>query len=127
MSVSPQQQSMDFDSDIVLPAAPSIAMPSAWQRAEKAIERVTENADHQWIEDAYDAMLKLAKQRREFMAEDIWPFVGYVPREKRAMAAVIQKAKRNHIIVGSGRYEYTKATTCNPHPRQVWLSQIYGN
>ena len=98
---------------------------SGFERVKKTVQRVESGVDAQWIEDAFQCLKELANRQEFLQSYELWELVGYAPGEKRSMAAVMARGKREGIVESTGRREYSNLTTSNPSPTTVWRSLIF--
>lgn len=95
---------------------------------DEAIDRVEANADRIWTEGALEAVRGLALCRDEFTTDDVWDrleVAGYdLPRERRAMGAVMRQAARDRLVVKSDRVVNSRRVECHARPVAVWRSVV---
>ena len=93
-----------------------------------AIGQVEKNARNEWLETAKDAVYKTARDKPEFIVDEIWkkmPVEAEVTtHDKRAMGAVVNWAVKEKYITGTGRYMPSGRITSHSVPRQIWKSLI---
>jgi len=96
----------------------------ALELAEEGQDRSLENAKEEWIDHAYEAIIRVAKYNKEFIVDKVWDYMdGDVhTHEKRAMGALIRDAARNGIIEPTDKYQPSTQKNCHGNPRRVWRS-----
>jgi len=93
------------------------------QLKNQAIDQVEENASELWLEDAYEAIKFLAKERDLFTADNVWELVGPA-REPRAMGAVFRRAVRDKVVAATNTYWSSTRPMRHAGPVRVWRSTI---
>lgn len=94
---------------------------------EEAIERV-EKANEEWVTDAYNAGVRIAKEYRYFTTDHIWDAIGGVPEgvEPRAMGPVMRRLQSAKVVVPSERMPaLSEMPACHRRPKKVWQSLIW--
>ncbi len=74
------------------------------------------------------AILRLARERAEFIVDDVWPYMPEDARGRvdgRAMGSAITRAVRAGTITGTDRYRPSAQPSCHANPRRVWRSQVH--
>lgn len=108
------------------------AKPKALQRAavaqakaerDEALDEVSHGVSPIWKQKAYDALVSLAYQQPEIMADDLWEVVEQPP-EPRAAGAIFMKAAKNEIIVKTD--EHRPSARRHATDMVVWRSKVYG-
>lgn len=87
---------------------------------DESIKKVEENADAEWLEAAYEAVLKVAKRCDMFTSDDVWAEVDLPAREPRAMGAVMMKAYRNGVIQPTTYWQESRRRSAHARPLRVW-------
>lgn len=92
---------------------------------QEAIDRVEENANDQWMEEAGKVVQMLALQFHGFTTDDVWEWMQDVhphlgTHDNRAMGAVMRRAARNNICVPTDRYVKSARPSCHHRPIRVW-------
>lgn len=89
---------------------------------DEALERVEANADKDWMRAARDAVAALALAGGSFTTDDAWKLLREVPvpREPRAMGAVIRELARMGLILPTGEYRKSERPDCHRRPVAVW-------
>lgn len=105
------------------------AEASARQR-DRAIRRVDRNAEPDWKEAAYLAVVETAAaEPNGFIVDDVWPRISpgiIAPHELRAMGAVMRRAQRDGVIVPTTDYRLSSRVSAHRNPRRVWRSASGG-
>lgn len=93
---------------------------------DRAIQRARTNADPEWREFAMELIIKLAQQRQEITADDIWEAGLPETRENRALGAVIQDAAKRNILAPTDRVKKSRRVKHN-HGRSIaiWKSLLF--
>jgi hypothetical protein len=103
----------------------SDALPAELAAATRAIERVEKGADSYWLEEAHLAVLWVASRGGDFTSDDVWAELSKgrsVPREPRALGAVMRALRRDGLIVPTDRYRSSSRATCHARPLRIWVS-----
>ncbi|WP_122588318.1 hypothetical protein [Pseudomonas viridiflava] len=82
-------------------------------------------ADKAWSDEAYEVVLKVAKDRAEFTSDDIWAAGLKKPEEARALGGVMRKARMSGVIEKTGRSQCTTQPESHGADITIWRSQIY--
>jgi hypothetical protein len=88
-----------------------------------AIARAGNAADREWLDRAGAAMELLARERREFSADDVWERVAK-PREPRALGAVFRRAAARGLISKTDRFIDSVNVSQHCAPVRVWRSNV---
>ena len=103
--------------------------PDLWTAAEQArdeaIARVDANADAGWKAEALRMILVVGRQKRTFIADDVWDAGLERPDEGRALGAILQRAHRLGYIEPTGEYRPSNQRQCHSNRRSVWRSLVY--
>jgi hypothetical protein len=88
------------------------------------LERVATNADPEWSEEAYVALVRTAERLSEFISDDVWR-IGELAstREDRALGPVFLRAARNRVAVKTNKVRPSVRSHLSGKP--VWRSLIY--
>lgn len=106
-----------------------LSRPTLFEAAaatEDALRRVEENADADWKLRALQAIRKVAEQQPYLVVDDTWKFVE-APREKRAMGAMMQRARKEGWIAPTSEYRPSTNIAAHLGPRRLWKSLIYNS
>lgn len=98
-------------------------LAAARQRRDDAIREVTAAAAADFKAAAYAALLTVIATRDTFLIDHVWEAMGPdapETHERRAIAAVIGRARREGLIVPTGDYRPSAQPQCHANPRQVW-------
>lgn len=97
---------------------------SGKQLRDEAVERVGRAAPQDWMGLAHAVVLRLAATGVGFTTDDVWKALPECSLEKRAMGAVMLKAKREGAIVATGRFQ--KSSQAQNHARDVriWVGVL---
>jgi hypothetical protein len=90
-----------------------------------SVDRVEANAHRAWLDAAYEVVERLAKTRRYFTTDDVHELLDgqdVWTHEARAMGAVLRKAARNGLIVGTNEYALSQRAVAHSNPKRVWKS-----
>jgi hypothetical protein len=116
-----------FDDIGQIPVSQPTQSPQEAKR--KAIQRVSEAANEEWMEAAGAIVEKLAMGSRSFTTDDVWAELdskSVSTHERRAMGAVMTKAAKANLIEASGSYKPSTRPACNHRPIAVWNSLVFG-
>jgi hypothetical protein len=108
--------------DDVMPG-PTMDLPAARMNRDDGIRVATAAARKPFIDAAYAALLEVLAQRDRFIIDDVWQAMGPTApqtHERRAIAAVIMRARRERLITPSGEYRSSAQPQCHANPRQIW-------
>lgn len=91
---------------------------------DNAIEQVDGNAEAEWKDIAYEAVVRTARALPEFISDDVWE-VGELEstREDRALGPVLRRAARDAVAVKTDRVRPSVRSHLSGKP--VWRSLIY--
>jgi hypothetical protein len=97
------------------------------RRKRKGMARAEHAAPEEWKNAAMGALLYVARSRREFLVDDVWPHVAtdIAPPNARAMGAVMRAGVRKGWIESTGRMAPTSRTTSHRGPRTLWRSLVW--
>ena len=91
---------------------------------DKAIAQVEANADPTWKTQARNAIRWLVRSRLEFTTDDVWQEMAdrryELPREPRAIGALMVEAAREGLIEATDRYVPSARPDCHRRPVKVW-------
>lgn len=88
-----------------------------------AINRVEQHADPHWLAAARTVVNGLAQLKDEFTTDDVWERLA-LPREPRAIGAVMRKAAQDNLIAPTGRYVQSTREVNHQRPVMVWRSLV---
>lgn len=91
---------------------------------DEALATVDAGVDPVWKMNALNALKRLAIDRPEFCADDLWDVIGQ-PREPRAAGPVFRRAASEGFIRKSTRY--VRSRRRHATDIVVWESMVYGN
>lgn len=95
-------------------------------RGEEALYRALqlhEMASAEWIEQALEAVKHVSSERDEFTTDDLWPYVS-MPKEPRAMGAVMRAAVKAGYCTPTDRTVKSERKECHARPLRVWRSEL---
>lgn len=70
---------------------------------DEALAQVERGAGPLWLDHALAVVKRVAREKGEFTADDLWPFLATV-REPRALGTVLKRAKKEGIIEATGHF-----------------------
>ena len=91
---------------------------------EEAIDQVEENADALWLGAARTVLEQLARTRTFITSDDVWDRVE-MPREPRAMGAVLRWGMRGGLIEATDRTKPSRRKENHGRRIQVWRSRKF--
>jgi len=91
-------------------------------RTDEAVERVTRGMDATWAANAYQAALKVTRTLRYFTTDDIWEELREIPREPRAMGAILRRLRLDGHAIPTLNYRPTHRPEAHRNPKRVWKS-----
>lgn len=87
---------------------------------DQSIRQVEENADQQWLDDAYRVVKRLAKKGSPFTTDEVWKSLKAAAREPRAMGAVMTRAYRDGVIQPTDSWKQSVRASSHARPLRVW-------
>jgi hypothetical protein len=91
---------------------------------DEALQRVSQAADPEWKDLAYDAVIRTARLLQEFISDDVWETGGLdSTREDRALGPVFLRASRDGICRKTDRVRPSIRSHLSGKP--VWQSLIH--
>ena len=103
-------------------------MDAGQMALDEALDRVERNANDEWLAAADYAVAKVALRKRSLTSDDVWEVLDGMDvqtRDGRALGAVMDKAKRDGIIIATGMFTRSRRPTRHKGPVQVWESRIF--
>jgi hypothetical protein len=101
-------------------------VPAAIEARDRAIEQVEANAQPAWKLHCEAAIRWLAKTRPEFTTDDVWEMMHQrlnpMPREPRAIGAMMTNAAKAGVIAPTDRYTPSARPECHRRPVKIWKS-----
>ncbi len=89
-----------------------------------AIDQVEHNAG-EWIDEAIEAIRRVAQNCPEFTSDDVWDELGGCDtHEGRAMGPVMRKAAGMGICERTERTRNSSRPVCHNRPQRVWRSLL---
>lgn len=92
---------------------------------ERSMARVESNADPAWRRAAAQAIMKVAKERETFTADDVWATGLVRPPEPRALGPELASAERFGLIEATKDFKLTAQASRHRAPVRVWRSCVY--
>jgi hypothetical protein len=94
---------------------------------DEAMAAAEAHADPDFNEAAYRAVYQTARERPQFLIDAVWTTLGgrSQTREKRAMGAVMARARRDGLIRPTGHFHASAQPQCHSRPCRIWESLIY--
>lgn len=83
-------------------------------------------ADLAWRRRAQKAILKVARAKMRFTADDVWKTGLDRPREPRALGPEMNSAEISGIIVSTDDFKLTHQASRHRAPVRVWQSLVFG-
>lgn len=95
--------------------------PAARAARDAAIEQVRTGASTNWLQEAADAVLRVARAQPDFTADDVWRELGdNKPAEPRALGAVMRDLSRAGRIRPTTEFRQCARPAGHCHPVRVW-------
>lgn len=118
---------MDMDDTTGLPL---FDLPAARAARDEAVERVESAADGRFNDQAFHALDRVARRIRLFIVDDVWKELGAdqaiaSTHDKRAMGAVMQRGRREGLIMATADFKASAQKQCHANPRRIWSSLVY--
>ena len=88
---------------------------------DEAVERVQKAAPADWMKLAHAVVIRLASTGVGFTTDDVWKALPNCSLERRAMGAVMLKAKREGAIVSTGRFQKSARPENHARDVRVWV------
>lgn len=104
-----------------------VRRPTGQQLRDEAVQRVTEGADPDWMEDALVAVEKTAQWLATFTTDDVWQALQASDEsttERRAMGAVMRRAEGAGWIEPTDEYRESERPEAHRNPKRVWRSLL---
>ncbi len=100
--------------------------PTGATLRDEAIERVTDNADDDWLDAAARAIRYVATRDETFTTDQVWEVLEQwdhsEPHEKRAMGGAMVRALRAQVCFKTGAYRPSKRPICKARPIPIYRS-----
>ena len=93
----------------------------------EAVARVEAHADADWLSDARDAVLRVARRQEWLTTDDVWAVLDaeeMPPHEPRAMGAVMRQLMAAGIIQPTRDYIESQRLICHGRPLRIWRSRL---
>lgn len=97
--------------------------PKAEAAREVALDQTGKAADRDWFHRAVEAVHTVARARATFTTDDLWAHVE-MPREPRAMGAVMRVARLAKWCEASDRTVKSARVKCHARPLRIWNSLL---
>jgi hypothetical protein len=99
------------------------------RRRDEALDRL-EKAHEIWLEIAESIIHWLAITKQEFTTDQVWSRLERrgeegIPREPRALGALMTRAKRQGVIRPTDRTVLSCRPQCHCRPIRVWRSNVF--
>lgn len=95
-----------------------------------SLQQVEQNAEQEWLDCAYQAVMVIAKRRPEFTADPVWRLLEYwqvpPPHEPRALGPVMIRAVKRGLCVKTDRVTPSVLPQRNRRPITIYRSLVYG-
>lgn len=101
---------------------------------ENGINQVEQNANQQWLDEAFNVVCILSGQHQEgmrnefivFTSDDVWERMNKLypdleTHNHSAMGAVMRRAARNKICVPTGQYVKSKRPSAQGRELKCWV------
>ena len=112
-------------SGVTIPIKKMLVQCSGDLFRDEAIDRVEENADQEWMNDAMDIVRFIVNRYKYFSTDDIWHMLKEpTTHDNRAMGAVMRKAQAEGWIEPTDRVVKSTRPVCHSRPIRVWRSKL---
>ncbi len=102
-----------------------MSQDSEAQDRDDAIERVRKAARKAFLDNALEAVVKLAREQATLTADQCWQYITETTPENRAMGAVMTKAESLGYIQNTGTTKPTLKEGSHRRPTTIWESLIH--
>ena len=89
-----------------------------------SIEQVREHADADWLHEARVVLVKVCATHTTFTTDDLWAKGLPMPREPRALGAIMREAAKAGVCVATDTYARSTRPECHTRPIRVWRSLL---
>jgi hypothetical protein len=92
----------------------------------RAIKQADENANRLWKAAALTAIVSVAAEKDYLTTDDIWDAMPpeYFTHEKRAMGAIMTRAKNLGFILPTSSFVKSGRPECHARPVMLWKSRL---
>lgn len=97
--------------------------PKAEAAREIALDQTGKAADKDWFHRAVEAVHTVARERETFTTDHLWAHVE-MPREPRAMGAVMRVARLAKWCEATDRTVKSARVRCHARPLRIWQSLL---
>jgi len=94
------------------------------QLRDEAVERGGSAAPQDWMRLAHAVVIRLASTGMGFTTDDVWKALPECSLEKRAMGAVMLKAKREGVIVSNGQFQKSARPENHARDVRIWVGVL---
>ena len=91
---------------------------------DEAVACVARAAPADWMKLAHAVVIRLASSGHAFTTDEVWAALPNCPLEKRAMGAVMLKAKRAGAVVATGRFPNSSRPENHAWPVRQWVGVL---
>jgi hypothetical protein len=97
------------------------------RRRDDALERVERGAKEDWLEQAEQAVLRVAARQEKLTSDDVWAELRGIPspRERRAMGPVLKRCESQGMIEYTDSTRRSSLPQCHRRPVRVWRSKLH--
>ena len=101
---------------------------------DQAMDQVEENADKDWKENAYAAIVMAAQQQAEITSDDVWPYIpsDSTTHDNRALGPIMRTTGAEGVVMTAaktqcGEDKYTLGRNPRHHraPMRIWRSLVF--
>jgi len=100
-------------------------VPLSIALAENGIKQVEQNANQQWLDEAFKIVEMLSIKPFGFTSDDVWEWMKELhpdleTHNHSAMGAVFRKASKQNLCVPTGQYVKSKRPSAQGRELRVW-------
>jgi hypothetical protein len=93
---------------------------------ENGINQVEQNANQQWLDEAFKIVEMLSVEPFAFTSDDVWELLNELhpdldTHNHSAMGAVFRKASKQNLCVPTGQYVKSKRPSAQGRELKVWV------
>ncbi|MGB5811744.1 MAG: hypothetical protein WBG86_14500 [Polyangiales bacterium] len=95
------------------------------KQRESAVKRSDEGANPGWKDEAYDAVMAVARARDTFTSDHVWQVLGEGgTRDPRALGPVMRRVERDGYIAATDGWALCLRPSRHRAPVRVWRSLV---
>lgn len=102
-----------------------LPMDAAHAARDEAIRRVDMHAEPEWKDKAMEAIRRVALRQETLISDDVWVYLGEMPREPRAIGPLMLAGAAKGYIVKTDQMREAHRVVNHARPQAVWRSLVY--